>query len=106
MNITDSTFQKEVIEEKNLPVLVDFWAPWCGPCKMLTPIIEELEKEYVGKIKIVKLNVDENQKIPSQFHIMSIPALIFFKNGKPLKNMVGAQGKDSLRKVIDEVITS
>lgn len=106
MDIIDSNFNQEVIGEKNMPVLVDFWAPWCGPCRLLLPIIEELEKEYQGKIKVVKVNVDENPSTPSKYSIMSIPTLVFFKNGEPVKNMVGAQGKDTLKKEISRMISS
>ena len=106
MNITDASFQKEVAGEKSMPVLVDFWAPWCGPCRILSPVVEELEKEYQGQIKIVKINVDENQTDTSKFNVMSIPTLIFFKNGEPVKNMVGAQGKDALKNEIERIISS
>lgn len=101
--ITDQNFQQEV-GQSHMPVLVDFWAPWCGPCKLVGPIIEELAKEYAGKIKVGKLNVDENPEVSGQFSVMSIPTLMFFKNGKPAKSIVGAQGKDTIKRVIDEII--
>lgn len=105
MIVTDQNFEEEVLKS-NLPVLVDFWAPWCGPCKIITPIIEELAKEYAGKLKAVEVNVDENSQTPSKYGIMSIPTLMIFKNGSPVKTMIGAQGKEALKKIIDEVISS
>lgn len=103
LNITDKNFKEEVLKSP-LPVLVDFWATWCGPCKMLAPIIEELAKEYTGKIKIVKLNVEEGQSIPTQYGIMSIPTIIFFKDGKILNQLVGALTKQQLKQKIEEII--
>jgi len=99
IEITDSNFKEEVLGS-DLPVLVDFWATWCGPCKIISPIIEELAKEYNGKFKIGKLNVDENPKIATQYGIMSIPTLIFFKNGKVMEQAVGALTKAELSKRI------
>lgn len=100
---TDQNFDQEVLKSKT-PVLVDFWAPWCGPCRFVSPIVEELAKEYTGKIKVGKLNVDENNQTASQYGIMSIPTLLFFKSGKPVKTIIGAQGKDNLKKGIEEVL--
>ncbi len=105
ITFTDQNFQEEVLNSP-LPVLVDFWAPWCGPCKIVGPIVEELAKDYAGKVKVGKLNVDENQNVSSQFGIMSIPSLMLFKAGQPVKTMVGAQGKESFKKGIDEVLAS
>jgi len=99
LEITDSSFQTEVTDSA-LPVLVDFWAPWCGPCKMVAPVLEELAQEYAGKLKIVKLNVDQNQQVAAQFGISSIPTLIIFKNGKESGKMIGFQSKDALKKMI------
>src|SRR3989344_1763543 len=98
-SITDQNFDQEVLKSE-MPVLVDFWAPWCGPCRAVSPIIDELEKEYKEKIKVVKINVDENQTTPSKFGIMSIPTIMIFKNGNPVKSMVGAQGKEALKTAI------
>ncbi len=105
MDITDQSFDEEVLKS-NLPVLVDFWAPWCTPCKIVTPIVEELAKEYEGKLKVVKMNVDENPNASSKYGVMSIPSLIIFKNGNPVKTMIGAQGKENFKKGIDEVLAS
>ena len=102
---TDATFEKEVLQEEK-PVLVDFWAEWCQPCQMVDPVVDELSNEYVGKIKFGKLNVDENVNIPGNYGIMSIPTLMVFKNGKPFKTMVGVQGKDTLKKALDEALAN
>lgn len=98
-NVTDITFTSEI--QKGL-VLVDFWAPWCGPCKMIAPVLEELDAEMGDKVKIVKMDVDENHQVPGQFGIMSIPTMILFKDGQPLGKMVGYQPKDVLAEVIKE----
>lgn len=102
-DVKDTTFDQEVLKS-DLPVLVDFWAPWCAPCRVVSPIVEELAKEYEGKLKVVKVNVDENQQSASRFNIMSIPSLLIFKNSKPVKTMIGAQGKENLKKGIEEVL--
>ena len=101
--ISTDNFEKEVLQSEQ-PVLVDFWAPWCGPCKMVGPIVETLADENVGKIVVAKVNVDENQPIAGQFGIRGIPTLLFFKAGKEVKRIVGAQNKNQLQKAIDEVI--
>lgn len=101
LHLTDSNFKKEVLEAE-LPVLVDYWASWCGPCRMVAPIIEELAKEYDKKIKIGKINIDENPKIPSQYGIMSIPTLMFFKKGQVASQVVGALSKSELKKKIEK----
>lgn len=100
ITITDSNFQKEVLESKT-PVVVDFWAPWCGPCRAVTPVIEELAKDYTGKVVVGKLNVDENPEVAGQFNVMSIPTVIVFKNGEPIKSIVGAQSKETYKQAID-----
>ena len=101
LHLTDNNFKKEVLES-NLPVLVDFWATWCGPCKMISPLIEELAKEYAGKVKIGKLNVDENPQTATLYGIMSIPTLIFFRDSKVIEQVVGILSKIELKKKIEE----
>lgn len=92
---TDASFEKDVLQS-DLPVLVDFWAPWCGPCRMIAPILDQLSEELNGKFKIVKINVDENQIIPTQFGVRSIPTLIVFNKGKAVGTKVGALSKSQL----------
>ncbi|MCX6796936.1 MAG: thioredoxin [Candidatus Doudnabacteria bacterium] len=101
--LNGSNFEKEVINS-NLPVLVDFWAVWCGPCKALAPIIEEIAKDYKGKIKVGKVNVDENNDLAAKYNIMSIPTLKFFKNGKIVQELVGAAPKDSIENLIKKIL--
>lgn len=102
-HFTDTNFKKEVLES-DLAVLVDFWTTWCGPCKMILPLIEELAREYDKKIKIGKLNVDENPKTATHYGIMSIPTLMFFKKGKVVEQLTGALNKAGLKKKIEENI--
>jgi thioredoxin 1 len=101
--ITDDNFATEV-EASETPVLVDFWAPWCAPCKMVAPIVEEIASEYEGKLKVGKLNTDENPQVPTKFGIMGIPTLMIFKNGKVVERIVGALGKGALTTKIDAVL--
>ncbi len=103
VHTTDGNFKKDVLEAKE-PVLVDFWAEWCGPCRMVGPVLDELAKEYDGKIKIAKVNVDENQQVSMDYHIRSIPTLLFFKNGQMVKQLVGAHPKSKLVSEIGEVL--
>jgi len=95
MEFTDQNFDQEVLKNDK-PVLVDFWAPWCGPCQMMDPIIEELAKKMEGKVKIGKINVDKNSETAMKYEIMSIPALKIFKDGKIVKELVGMQAKEVL----------
>lgn len=101
---TDSNFKQEVLESKT-PVVVDFWAEWCPPCKMIAPVIEELAKEYSGKVVIGKMNTDENQQIPGQYNVMSIPTVMIFKDGKPVQALVGAQSKQTYKKEIEKALS-
>ncbi len=104
ITFTDENFKTDVLESKE-PVVVDFWAPWCGPCRIVSPIIEELAKDYEGKVKVGKLNVDENPQTAQTYGVMSIPSVLFFKGGQPVKTMVGAQPKENYKKVIDGSIS-
>ena len=97
-NLTIEAFKAEVGQGVQL---VDFWAPWCGPCKMIAPILEELSTEFAGKARIVKLNVDDNQDVAQHFGVMSIPTLLLFKNGEKVDQMVGAQSKPKLKTFIE-----
>lgn len=103
VTFTDKDFKQQVLEKKGV-VVVDFWAEWCGPCKMVSPVIEELANEYEGKVTIGKLNVDDNQQTAGSYSVMSIPTVMIFKDGKPVKSIVGAQGKESYKKAIDEAL--
>ena len=103
IHLSDDTFQKEVIES-SIPVLVDYWAEWCGPCKMIAPILDDLVSDYDGKLKIAKLNIDENPQIPTKFGIRGIPTLMIFKNGNPEATKVGALSKSQLTAFIDSTI--
>lgn len=100
---TDQNFEPEVLKSESL-VLVDFWAPWCAPCRIVSPIVDELAKDYEGKVKVGKVNVDENPRTAQDFSVMSIPTVILFKGGKPSKTMIGAQSKDNYKKAIDELL--
>jgi thioredoxin 1 len=101
--VTDNNFQAEVIES-DVPVLVDFWAPWCGPCRMVAPVVEEIAKEREGELKVVKMNTDENQQTALQFNIMSIPTLILFRNGQPAKTVIGAYPKRRLEAELEPAL--
>ncbi len=102
LHFTDANFQSEVLDSDQ-PVLVDFWAAWCGPCRAVGPTIEELAKQYDGTVKVGKLNIDENPQAPSDFRISSIPAVLLFKDGKVVETLVGVQPKDRYEQALQQV---
>ena len=101
--VTDRNFQAEVIES-DVPVLVDVWAPWCGPCRMVAPVVEEIAQEHGEKLKVVKLNIDDNQNTAVQFNVLSIPTLMVFRNGEVAKTVVGAYPKRKLEAELEPVL--
>jgi thioredoxin 1 len=104
-DVTESTWDQEVLNSE-LPVMVDFWAEWCGPCKMIAPAVHDLAVEYTGKLNVAKLDVDNNPTIAMKYGVRSIPALIFFKEGKPVDQIIGALPKGALKRKIDAVLAS
>ena len=102
IEISDSSFEAEILKSDK-PVLVDFWAPWCGPCKSIAPVLEDLAKEFAGKIKFAKLNVDENPRTPTQYNVRGIPNLVFFKGGAVVDQIVGAVPRDQLVDVLNKI---
>lgn len=105
IEVTTSTWDKEVLQSQEL-VMIDFWAVWCGPCRMVAPTVEELAKEYAGKIKVAKLNTDENPDVASRYKIMGIPTIMFFKNGQRVDQIVGAVPKNQLKSKIDSLLSA
>ena len=101
--VSDSSFQDEVLKS-SIPTLVDFWAPWCGPCKSIAPVLDELAREYAGQLKVVKLNVDDNPRTPSTYNVRGIPNLVFFKGGEVVEQVVGAVPKDQLVTAIKKLL--
>jgi thioredoxin 1 len=101
VEVDDKTFEEKVINQKT-PVLVDFWAPWCGPCRAIAPILDELAEEYKGKMTIARLNVDEATQSASKYGISAIPTMLLFKEGKPVSQLVGFRPKPELKKALDE----
>ncbi len=104
-NVTEATFKQEVLESET-PVLVDFWAPWCGPCKMLSPVVEEVATEYEGQLKVVKLNTDQNPTVASHYGIRTIPTLMVFKGGRQINTVVGAVPKTILVATLDKYVAA
>ena len=100
LHLTKENFEQEVVKS-TIPVLVDFWAEWCGPCRVVGPIVDQLADELKGKLKVAKIDIDENQELAGKFNVMSIPTLIIFKGGAPVEQMVGAMPKDQLLKKIN-----
>ena len=100
-NVTDSSFKVDVLDSE-VPVLVDFWAPWCGPCRMVAPVVEEIAAQYEGQLKVVKVNTDENPNIAGQYGIRSIPTLMIFKNGEKVDTVVGAVPKTTLSQAVEK----
>jgi thioredoxin 1 len=103
VELTDANFAATV-EQSDVPVLVDFWAPWCGPCRLVAPVVEELAETYSGRLRVGKLNTDDNPAVASQFNIRSIPTLLFFKHGQVVDHVVGAVPREKLQKKVDEIL--
>lgn len=103
INVTDSNFEQEVLKSTT-PVLIDFWAPWCGPCKAIAPIVDELANDYAGRLKVVKMNVDDNQDVPARYGIRGIPNLIIIKGGQVKEQIVGAVPRGHLIKAVDHAL--
>lgn len=103
VDVTDDSFDTDVVQSSQ-PVLVDFWAPWCGPCRMLAPVVEELAKEFAGKVRVAKINTDEQPKSAGRFRISAIPTLLFFKGGKVVEQMVGVHSKADIKKTIESLM--
>jgi thioredoxin 1 len=105
IDVTDQTFDAEVMKA-DMPVLIDMWAPWCGPCRMVEPVLKKLSDKYQGKVKFCRMNVDENQKTPSQYHVMSIPNMIFIKGGKVIDTAVGAMPEAALQGKVEALLAA
>ncbi|MDY7000960.1 MAG: thioredoxin [Thermodesulfobacteriota bacterium] len=104
LHVTDGGFEAEILQS-DVPALVDFWAPWCGPCRAMAPVIEDLADEFEGRVKITKMNVDENQETPRKYGIRAIPTLILFQNGEVLEQITGAVSKSSIKEMISSKVS-
>ena len=104
LEINDKNFEEEVLKDQALPILVDFWAPWCGPCRMMGPVLEQVAEKYKDKLHVKKLNVDENQQYASKYNIRSIPTMINYKDGKPVSTQIGYVPMETLTKELDKII--
>src|SRR5688572_15215459 len=103
VQLSDATFDKEVVQA-GTPVLVDFWAPWCGPCRMLAPVVEEISREYDGKVRVAKLNTDDNPNTAVKYNISAIPTILLFKGGQVVDQMVGVHSKSDIKKKLDGLL--
>ena len=104
VHVTDAAFEKVVLKS-TLPVVVDFWAPWCGPCRMLAPVVKEIAEEYKGRVRVAKLNTDEHPNAAGTYRISAIPSLLFFKNGKVAEQLVGVHSKAEIKKILESLFT-